>query len=271
MTAGPAGDGRFLMPGPGRRPRAEGTSRQGCDGPRTGRARLTDPRDVWEGGEAGLPFGPGGRMLNLAGPRCGGRGSSCRVCHAAIQALRCIQVSGALAHPKYSSIFNESLMCIVFVPSNSACQRTLHHPFGAVAENLRMIRPCAAVAETEGTCPSSARACCRHRHGSSGISNRYRLPLLPVLRAAGAVGMARGAGGAGPRLLKFRTNRRRSILHTLWFNIQGDRYASAYFQQPQSSGSYFAGGGLRPLSLRGALATRQSDPSRWLSRIAASQ
>jgi transposase len=37
------------------------------------------------------------------------------------------------------------------------------------------------------------------------------------------------------------------------------------------SGSHFAGGGLRPLSLRGALATRQSDPSRCLSRIAASQ
>jgi hypothetical protein len=37
------------------------------------------------------------------------------------------------------------------------------------------------------------------------------------------------------------------------------------------SGSHFAGGGLRPLSLRGALSTRQSDPSRCLSRIAASQ
>jgi hypothetical protein len=36
--------------------------------------------------------------------------------------------------------------------------QTLHHSAGTVAENLFMIRGCAVLAETEGTCPGNARA-----------------------------------------------------------------------------------------------------------------
>jgi hypothetical protein len=90
-------------------------------------------------------------------PGRGGRGPGCQVRHAPLQACGASKAT-ASKYSEYMDMFNNALTCIVFVPIFWPTEKTLHHSRGKVTENLRMIRPCAAIAETEGTCPGSARA-----------------------------------------------------------------------------------------------------------------
>jgi hypothetical protein len=69
---------------------------------------------------------------------------------------------------EYIHNLNEPLMCIAFVPVIFS-HPTLHHSLGALAEILRMIRRCAPIAETTGTCISSARVAIGTRCGGQAV------------------------------------------------------------------------------------------------------
>jgi hypothetical protein len=100
---------------------------------------------------------PINRRRRCGGPPDGGRGGvGCRVRHAPLKA-RDASETGAPKHWEYMDTLNNPLMFGVFIPIFFPHHGTLHESPRGVAENLHMIRPCAAIAETEGTCPGDGR------------------------------------------------------------------------------------------------------------------
>jgi hypothetical protein len=85
--------------------------------------------------------------------------------------------------------------------------KTLHHSMDRVAENLRMIRPCAAIAETEGTCHHSART----------LASRNRLIWRKLLRTNEFTGdgtaQRHGTSGNSIRGFSMREYHRNAVTH----------------------------------------------------------
>jgi hypothetical protein len=127
---------------------SDGTTRRNAYG--------TTRRNAWRQARPDMPIERQRRRCRE--PARGCCGGCCRVRHAPAQAACRSRIPDTPKRAENRDKIKKWLTCIVFVPWSRVHNETLHHAPGPVAEKLCMIRHCAAIAETEGTCPGDARA-----------------------------------------------------------------------------------------------------------------